>query len=259
MKLKNIIKKIPFSIFIYSLIIFLVKNIKNYPKNLMDFFVFKTKSKNIREFKAKWSDRKFYTQDNTKETYFEPHYTYHPAWAARIVKKINPTYHIDISSTLQFSAILSAFIKVKFYDYRPASLKLSNLSSEKADLLSLPFENDSIKSLSCMHTVEHIGLGRYGDKIGPDDDLKGISELKRVLSKGGSLLFVVPIGKPKIAFNAHRIYSYDQITTYFSDLELKEFSLIPDSAINTGIITNASKELSDDQDWGCGCFWFIKK
>lgn len=112
--------------------------------------------------------------DNTEYTGFDAHYIYHPAWAARIVKQISPSIHIDISSTLHFCSILSAFIPVKFYDYRPAILDLDNLNSLKADLMNLPFEDNSIESISCMHTVEHIGLGRYGDPLDPMGDIKAI-------------------------------------------------------------------------------------
>ncbi|MDO8482551.1 MAG: DUF268 domain-containing protein, partial [bacterium] len=134
----------------------------------------------------------------------------------------------------------------------------SNLKSAKADLMALPFRDGSIESLSCMHTVEHIGLGRYGDPINPDSDLKAMRELTRVLAKNGTLLFVVPIGIPKIIFNAHRIYSYEQIINAFDKLELKEFSLIPESGKDGGIIRNASREEADKQRYGCGCFWFTK-
>lgn len=109
-----------------------------------------------------------------------------------------------------------------------------------------------------MHTVEHIGLGRYGDPIDYDGDLKAISELKRVLAIDGNLLFVVPIGKPIIKFNAHRIYSLKQVLSYFKELQLLEFSLIPDNALETGIIKNASEEICDQQVYACGCFWFKK-
>jgi SAM-dependent methyltransferase len=183
---------------------------------------------------------------------------YHPAWAARILSQTKPIEHIDISSLLHFCTLVSAFIAVRFYDYRPADLSLSNLVSEHADLTDLPFESDSVASISCIHTVEHIGLGRYGDTINPDGDLEAMRELERVLAPGGSLLFVVPIGKPKIVFNAHRIYSYAQITHCFSSLELLQFALIPDDPKAGGLQENASQEMADAQSYGCGCFWFRK-
>jgi hypothetical protein len=36
-----------------------------------------------------------------------------------------------------------------------------------------------------MHVVEHIGLGRYGEPMDEQGDLKAIEELKRVLAPGG--------------------------------------------------------------------------
>ena len=193
-------------------------------------------------FPIKWEDRLPFLNDDTETTLFDPHYIYHPAWAARIIAQNPPEFHVDISSTLYFCTILSAFIPVKFYDYRPANLHLTNLESKSVDLTALPFEDNSIKSLSCMHTVEHIGLGRYGDQLDPNGDLKAMKELNRVLAIEGDLLFVVPVGKPRVVFNAHRIYSYSQISTYFQELQLKEFMLIPDNALESGIIYMATKD-----------------
>jgi len=110
-----------------------------------------------------------------------------------------------------------------------------------------------------MHVVEHVGLGRYGDPVDFEGDLKAISELKRVLAIEGNLIFVVPLGQPKVMFNAHRVYSYDQIIDYFSDMELKEFALIPDLPENGDLVFNAPKDLIDKQNYGCGCFLFQKK
>jgi SAM-dependent methyltransferase len=218
------------------------------------------KSKSDSRFTIDNHDRKFYFLDATCETPFDRHYIYHPAWAARIIAKTKPAVHVDISSTLHFCSILSAFVPVKFYDYRPADLKLSDLSSGFANIVSLPFPSNSIESLSCMHTVEHIGLGRYGDPLDPDGDLKAIAELKRVLAVDGNLLFVVPIGgSAKIMFNAHRIYTYSQIVEYFSDLQLVEFSLIPDAPQPNGLITNATEDDANECSYGCGCFWFKKE
>lgn len=236
-----------------------IKYIYFYIFFIRDFLIFKKKSLVKPRFSINWSNRYPQLFDKTRNTSFSTHYTYHPAWAARKIVGIKPSKHIDISSILSFSTILSAFVPVEFYDYRPANIKLDNLTSKKADLTSLPFSDNSIESLSCMHTIEHIGLGRYGDPIDPDGDIKAMKELSRVLAINGNLLFVTPVGKPTIQFNAHRIYSYDQIMSYFSDLTLKEFSLIPDNALEVGMIYNATKELSDLQIHGCGCFVFIKK
>lgn len=198
-------------------------------------------------------------KDKTLTTGFDRHYVYHTSWAARVVKEINPKKHVDISSSLYFCGLVSAFIPVDFYDYRPANIDLSNLKSLRGDLMSLPFPSNSVASISCMHTIEHIGLGRYGDTIDPEGDLKAIEELKRVTAKGGSLLFVTPVGKPRIAWNAHRIYSYDQIISAFEGFNLKEFSLIPEHESRGGLIRNANPELVKNEDYACGCFWFIKK
>jgi hypothetical protein len=226
---------------------------------IKNYISFKNKqASKKRDFPVRWSDRHPCLNDKTETTHFDAHYVYHLAWAARILGDHRPAFHVDISSSLHFCTIVSAFIPVKFYDYRPADLHMSGLTCDAADLLALPFEDRSVHSLSCMHVVEHVGLGRYGDPLDPDADLKAISELKRVLSVGSSLLFVVPVGKAKIMFNAHRIYSYQQIVNYFSELHLQEFSLIPDDSKN-GLIKNATEELADRQTYGCGCFWFKRR
>jgi SAM-dependent methyltransferase len=196
--------------------------------------------------------------DNTGKTHFDPHYTYHPAWAARIVARTKPKKHVDISSKLHFSTLVSAFVPVEFYDYRPADVRLENLKCREANLMSLPFDTNSIDSLSCMHTLEHIGLGRYGDPLDPEGDIKAAKELTRVLKIGGNFLYVAPIGRPRIEFNAHRIYSFEQVMSLFSGLQLKEFSMVPDDFKTYGLVKNADKETVKDQSCACGCFWFTK-
>ncbi len=196
--------------------------------------------------------------DDTSNTGFDPHYLYHISWASRCVREISPAKHVDISSHVHFVSTLSAFIPVDFYDYRPAQIKLSDLTPGAADLLALPFENDSIESLSCMHVIEHIGLGRYGDPLDPDGDIKAINELKRVLAPGGNLLFVVPVGRARLMFNGHRIYSYEQIAQYFDGFDLKSCSIVPDDWSN-GISENPTPEFVNSQEYGCGLFWWQKK
>ncbi len=234
-------------------------NIALSPFILKDYFTFKKLSTKKR-FSLKTKDFYPCVKDKTIQTSFDRHYVYHTAWAARVLKETNPVKHVDISSSLFFSATVSAFVPIEFYDYRPADIILSNLESKEGNLMHLPFADNSVNSLSCMHTIEHIGLGRYGDPLDPNGDLKAIQELIRVLAPGGNLLFVTPLGKSaKIEFNAHRIYRYENIIEAFNDLTLKEFSLIPEHATNGGLIRHADKKVLEKEDYACGCFLFTKK
>lgn len=226
------------------------------PFVLADYWRFK-KLDTERRFALAVKD--FYPQikDKTIKTGFDRHYVYHTAWAARKIKATLPALHTDISSSLYFAGIVSAFVPVKFYDYRPADLQLNNLDCLSADLLKLPFTDNSVASLSCLHVVEHVGLGRYGEPLDPAGDLKAIAELKRVLAPGGNLFFVAPVsGQSRIEFNAHRIYTPDLIKEYFSGLELKEFALIPEKS--GGLMINPDKSVWSKERYACGCFWFSK-
>lgn len=208
-------------------------------------------------FSVKWRDRWLHLRDATATTSFDRHYVFHTAWAARVLSERQPSKHVDIASSLYFVSSISAYIETHFIDFRPAHLGLSGLSSSAGTVLELPFGNNTVESLSCMHVVEHVGLGRYGDPFDYDGDLKAISELKRVLKNDGILLFVVPIGGvARIQFNAHRIYTYQQVVDMFSELTLLEFSLIPDDGAEEGLIRNATVEQANKQRYGCGCFLF---
>ena len=195
--------------------------------------------------------------EDSVNTAFDRHYTYFPAWAMRRILQFGKLIHYDIGSTINLSTMLSAVMKVNFYDFRPAKIKLSNLYCKHADLTKLMFKSNTINSLSCLHVLEHIGLGRYGDPIDSNGDRKAARELTRVVSKGGNLLVVVPVGKPQVIFNIHRIYSYDQVIALFSSMKLKEFSLIQGSG-DKGILEHANPNLVKNETYGCGCFWFIK-
>ena len=197
--------------------------------------------------------------DATAKTGFDEHYIYHTAWAARILRDTKPAKHIDIGSALFFVSIASAHVPIEHYDYRPPDIKIDNVTAGAADLLALPFADSSIASLSCMHVVEHVGLGRYGDAIDPSGDHRAMAELGRVTAPGGQLLFVTPVGRPRIEFNAHRIYAYQAIIDQFPAFELAEFALIPDGRNGGGLIRHADPKLVAEQKYGCGCFHFRKR
>ena len=231
---------------------------QKWQKFMNDFRIFEALNKKDRRLSCNWADRYPCLDDATETTDYNRHYVLHPAWAMRILAHTKPLMHVDISSTLRFVAQLSCLVPVQHYDFRPPLINIDNLECGQLDLASLPFEDCSIESLSCMHTVEHIGLGRYGDALDSAGDIKAARELARVLSPGGNLLFVVPVGRPKIAFNAHRIYAYRQVLDMFPSLQLKQYALIPDAHETGDILYDASAELTDSQHEGCGCFWFTR-
>ncbi len=207
------------------------------------------------EFRADWADRWARLDDKTGHLPFDAHYIYHTAWAARVLAQLKPSRHVDISSYSYFATIASAFVPIDFYDYRPAAIHLPNLRCGEADLCNLAFADESIESLSCMHTIEHIGLGRYGDPLDPEGDKRALAELQRVVAPGGSLLIVVPTGQPRIQFNAHRIYDPQMIIDNLGQLTLHQWALLPDD-FNQGLVENPSREFALKQRYGCGCFWF---
>jgi len=208
-------------------------------------------------FTCSWEDCMPFLNDSTTELTFDPQYLYHTAWAARKLKENMPNKHIDISSWSYFVSIASAFIEIDFYEYLTPKITLSGLNCFQGDLINLPFNDESLESISCMHTVEHVGLGRYGDPIDPKGDIKAINELKRVTQKNGIIYFVVPIGgTAKIHFNAHRIYTYSSIIELFDGFNLLDFSLITNEG---NFVESAEEKDADIQTSGCGCFLFQKK
>lgn len=236
------------------------KNERKPPKTPLEFqqlFEKYASALSDNRFSCNWEDRYPCLNEATTETAFDPHYLYHPAWAARKLKDRMPVKHVDVSSSIYFVAFVSAFIKIDFYDFRPATLRLSGLNIGHADLINLHLQSESLESISCMHVVEHVGLGRYGDPINPKGDIIAITELKRVTKKGGYILFVVPIGGvAKIAFNAHRIYTYRMIVEAFHDCDLLDFSLVLD---NGDFVSESNEETADSQTYGCACFQFVKR
>jgi len=197
--------------------------------------------------------------DEVQNHPIEPHYLYHPAWAIRKLIEYRVTEHFDFGSTLNFATMASAIAKVTLHDFRPPNIHLSGLQCKSCDLTKLDYPDDALPSISCMHTIEHIGLGRYGDDLNPLGDQIAASELARVLQPNGLLFFVVPVGRPRMQFNAHRIYSFGQVRALFPSLQLLEHSLIPDNAVDTGMSDHASAEVIDQQTHGCGCFIFRKQ
>ena len=221
------------------------------------FSQFKEQSCLDGRFEPKQTDWFPCLNDDTPETGFDPHYVLHTSWAARVLAKTKPKVHVSFGDSLYFVGIASAFTSVTFCDIRKSGLPFRDIKENSADLTDLPSSwSGTLESISCMHVLEHIGLGRYGDALDASGDHKAAAELARVLAPGGQLLMVVPMeDPPRVRFNAHRLYSYSQVMDLFPDLSLQEFTLIT----NEGqFFENADPCLLEGRKYSCGCFRYTK-
>jgi SAM-dependent methyltransferase len=187
--------------------------IKKYIWFVRQFKQLKVASGNEKFSKIEWLPCLF---DNLTYTPLEPTYFFQDSWAANKIFNFRPSHHYDIGSSAKTMGILSQFVPLTMVDIRPINLELPNLNFKEGSILNLPFEDESIESLSSLCVVEHIGLGRYGDPIDSFGSEKAIKELKRVLKIGGVILLSVPIDcENKIYFNAHRAFTRDYVLELF--------------------------------------------
>jgi len=148
------------------------------------------------------------------------HYFHQDLWAARKIYRKNPLKHVDVGSSVNgFAAHVATFREIEVFDVRPLTSKVINMIFKQMDIMSPSRDYfDYTDSLSCLHALEHFGLGRYNDPVCYDGYLRGIAGLHQILKPGGFLYLSVPIAKePRIDFNAHRIFSIDQILRAVED------------------------------------------
>jgi hypothetical protein len=195
--------------------------------------------------------------DRTEKTPFDSHYIYQVVWAMEHITQNGDQHHVDVGSDVRFVTMLTTHLPVTFVDIRPLRAKgIEYLANIAGSLLELPFTDMSVKSLSCLHVAEHVGLGRYGDALDPAGTKKAARELTRVLAPSGNLYFSVPVGKPRVCFNAHRIHSPEQILGYFCDLRLVQFSGVKDDGTFAQDLDPSDLA---DAHYACGLFHFAKE
>jgi hypothetical protein len=194
--------------------------------------------------------------DRTATTKVDPHYFYQGYWAFNRIYAIKPREHCDIGSQIDFVRYLSATVKTTFVDIRPIELPLENLICVKGSILGTDYPDCSVPSISSLHVIEHIGLGRYGDPIDAHGSEKAAAEMARMLEPAGRLYISTPIGRPRTCYNAHLIRTPLQVIELFSMLELIEFSAVADTG---KFCENADMAEFAKSDYACGLFVFTKR
>lgn len=159
------------------------------------------------------------------------HYFHQDLLVARRIHENHPEKHVDVGSRVDgFVAHVASFRNVEVLDIRPMDSQVQNIQFKQADLMSPPPEMTGYcDSLSCLHAIEHFGLGRYGDPIDFEGHLKGLNSLHTILKPGGTLYLSTPIGPQRIEFNAHRVFDVKYLLSLFEGkFKLRKFSYVDD-------------------------------
>jgi SAM-dependent methyltransferase len=192
------------------------------------------------------------------------HYFYQDLYVARKLFQNNPVRHVDIGSRIDgFVAHVASFREIEVLDVRDLHLGLPQIRFTRADLSAKGFPlTDYCDSLSCLHALEHFGLGRYGDPVDYDGHLVGWENLHRMLKKGGKFYFSVPIGTQRIEFNAHRVFSVKYLLHLMEKrYDIDSFAYIDDAGnlISDAALDEASVRENFRCRYGCGIFELTKR
>ncbi len=193
------------------------------------------------------------------------HYFHQDLIVARKIYLNNPDRHIDIGSRVDgFVAHVATFREITVLDIRKIDVKVENIEFIVADLMDMVSEElvGSCDSLSCLHAIEHFGLGRYGDKINAKGHLEGLGNLYKILKVGGTLYLSFPIGKARIEFNAHRVFDVKYMLEKFDGkFNVKSFSYVDDNGDLYEDVALCGEGVGNNYGcyFGCGIFELIKK
>ncbi|MGE5847975.1 MAG: DUF268 domain-containing protein [Ignavibacteria bacterium] len=191
------------------------------------------------------------------------HYFHQDILVAQKIFNTNPEKHVDIGSRIDgFVSILASFRDVEVFDIRPFDLKVLNIKFIQADLMNEDFSfSNYTGSVSCLHAIEHFGLGRYGDKLDPNGHLKGLDNIYKMLMPKGKFYFSTLIGPQRIEYDAHRIFSVKYLLNYFSGkYKIQSFSYVNDEnqILKDVELNKPNIETNFGCNYGCGIFELLK-
>lgn len=197
-----------------------------------------------------------YAKAGTIDDYFQQ-----DLWAAKLIYKSGVKRQFDIGSRIDgfIAHLLAMDIDVTVIDVREfpgETEKLHTIVDDATYLKQIP--DESIESMSALCSLEHFGLGRYGDPIDSEACFKCFDAIQRKLKKGGRLYISVPVGSERVEFNAHRVFYASTIIECFSDMKLEEFSCTANGVLES-YIEDIHKYDNEKNDFVCGLFYFVKK
>ena len=187
-------------------------------------------------------------------------YFHQDLWVARLIFEAQPRRHVDVGSRIDgFVAHVASFRSIDVFDIRPLAVSVPGVTFRQLDITANSDEfNSCCDSLSCLHALEHFGLGRYGDRVDVSGWRRGWERLVQMVEKGGTLYISVPIGPQRVEFDAHRVFAVPFLTDVFREqCEIVRFAYVDDQG-NFHPDVNLTREEAL-QAFGCtyGCGIFV--
>ncbi len=197
--------------------------------------------------------------------YTKSEYFWQDLIVARAIFARAPQKHVDVGSRIDgFVAHLASFREIEVLDIRPLTNKIPGVIFKQADLMNpLPEFENYCDSFSCLHTLEHFGLGRYGDPVLVDGFKKGLENMAKMLKPEGIFYLSVPIGVARVEFNANRVFSPVTIIELCKALNLKLSRLQVVESVPHGMsyytVESSKIEELASKNYSLGIFEFIKQ
>jgi len=182
---------------------------------------------------------------------------------ARSIFEAKPKKHVDVGSLVGgFVAHVASFREIEVFDVRPISTQIPGVTFKQADLMQpMAGMTNYCDSLSCLHALEHFGLGRYGDPIDPGGFERGFANMAALLKGDGVFYLSVPVGIDRVEFNANRVVdprSIVKLATQHS-LRLSALTVIhPGARIEPMALDEAQLSRLAGQRYALGIFVFQK-
>jgi len=190
------------------------------------------------------------------------HYYHQDLLVASKIYGRKPLKHVDIGSSMNFVAHVASFREIEVLDIREQRSSFENIRFRRLDLMDKNFDLiDYCDSVSCLHVLEHFGLGRYGDRVDYDGHLLGWENIYKMLQKGGTFYFSVPIGEQRIEFNAHRVFSIAYLLSLIEGkYKIESFSYVNDAGdlFRDAELSGESIKNNFNCHYGCGIFELTK-
>jgi SAM-dependent methyltransferase len=183
---------------------------------------------------------------------------------AREIFQARPQKHVDIGSRVDgFVAHIASFREIEIFDVRPISTHIPGVAFKQADLMQpVPGMTDYCDSLSCLHALEHFGLGRYGDPIDPKGHERGLANMARLLKQDGVFYLSVPVGVARVEFNGQRVFDPRAMIDLAkaNSLALRELKVIRQGGL-VEVMSEDELQRSDlaSQRYALGVFVFVKR